>query len=218
MKTITIANNNLMIRVKEMETPDKSALFAAANAYVQAKRTCGDTQKTYNALLAMVRTLEKKYDFCAIEEGIDVTALLDAFAAAVEKGTAMVMGATTYTCQFKSVEETNLWLAKQKDILIKKMSMNASGAGNQIHSITFEYVVAEDDKQKTDQVTELKKVRLYFQSKMEKVRAQWQQKNPQYTYVTSVKKHWWYSLVGGSVGYFRILNEKYLILYTLNNQ
>ena len=123
----------------------------------------------------------------------------------------------TQICNFKSLEEANMWLANQNNIIVKKMSADTKGAGHRILNITLQYVISDKPMDKKFQITELKKTRVFFKSKEEKVRRQWQEKYPQYTYITSCHKIWWFRLVGGSVGYFRILNEKYIILYSFDS-
>ena len=120
------------------------------------------------------------------------------------------------TCTFKSIEEANIWLAGQNNVVVKRMSVSTSGAGHRVSNVTLEYVAYEQPLNKKYQLTELNKTRLYLRSKPEKVINKWQEKYPQYTYVSYVKKDWKFGLIGGSVGYFRIINEKYIILYSFN--
>ena len=128
--------------------------------------------------------------------------------------TKITNGMTTYACSFKSTVEANTWLAGQNNIVIKKMSVATTGAGHKITDITFDYVTSEQDTNKKYQVTEVKKTRFYIKSKPDKIRRKWEEKNPQYTFVTSVAKHRAMSLVGGSVGFIRIINEKHIVLYS----
>ena len=128
--------------------------------------------------------------------------------------TKITNGMTTYACSFKSTVEANTWLAGQTNIVIKKMSVATTGAGHKITDITFDYVTSEQDTNKKYQVTEVKKTRFYIKSKPDKFRRKWEEKNPQYTFVTSVAKHRAMSLVGGSVGFIRIINEKHIVLYS----
>ena len=128
--------------------------------------------------------------------------------------TKITNGMTTYACSFKSTVEANTWLAGQTNIVIKKMSVATTGAGHKITDITIDYVTSEQDTNKKYQVTEVKKTRFYIKSKPDKFRRKWEEKNPQYTFVTSVAKHRAMSLVGGSVGFIRIINEKHIVLYS----
>jgi len=123
----------------------------------------------------------------------------------------------TQICNFKSLEEANMWLANQNNIIVKKMSADTKGAGHKILNITLQYVISDKPMDKKFQITELKKTRVFIKSKEEKVRRQWQEKYPQYTYITSCHKIWAFRLVGGSIGYFKILNEKYIILYSFDS-
>lgn len=125
-------------------------------------------------------------------------------------------GMTTYACSFKSTVEANTWLAGQTNIVIKKMSVATMGAGHKITDITIDYVTSEQDTNKKYQVTEIRKTRFYVKSNIDKFRRKWQEKNPQYTLVTSVAKHRAMSLIGGSVGFIRIINEKHIVLYSFN--
>ena len=125
-------------------------------------------------------------------------------------------GMTTYACSFKSTVEANTWLAGQTNIVIKKMSVATTGAGHKITDITIDYVTSEQDTNKKYQVTEIRKTRFYVKSNIDKFRRKWQEKNPQYTLVTSIAKHRAMSLIGGSVGFIRIINEKHIVLYSFN--
>lgn len=214
-KQIT-ANTKLGVYVKQMDAKDKAVVISATNKYVNAIRSNGDTETAYRELLNVIKTMESKYGFNAFEENADVKAIIDEFAAKIEEGTNMLTGRTSYTCNFKSTEEANIWLAGQNNAVIKKLSVATAGAGHQVTNITLEYVVSEQPLNKKYQLTELNKTRLYFRSKPEKVMRKWQEKYPQYTYITNVKKEWKFRLIGGNAGYIRILNEKYVILYAFN--
>lgn len=214
-KQIT-ANTQLGVYVKQMDTNDKAVIITATNKYVNAKRGNGNVEAAYNELLNTIKAMESKYGFNAFEENADLKAIIEEFAAKVEQGTNLITGKTSYTVNFKSTEEANIWLAGQNNVVIKKMSVSTSGAGHQVNNITLEYVVSEQQLNKKYQLTELNKTRLYFKSKPEKVIRKWQEKYPQYTYVTNVKRDWGFRLLGGSVGYFKIISEKYIILYAFN--
>ncbi len=114
---------------------------------------------------------------------------------------------------FKSIEQTNVWLASQSNIVIKRMLVSTSGAGHKITDITFEYFVSAQPTNRKYQITEVDKTRLYLKSNPDKFRRKWQEKYPQYTFVTSVAKYWRISLFGGNAGFIRLINEKHIILY-----
>lgn len=214
-KQIT-ANTRLGVYVKQMDSTDKATVIAATNKYVKAKRCNGNIENAYNELIDLFNTIGNKYGFKMFEGNDDVLAMIDEFAAKVELGMNMLNGNETYTCNFKSTEEANFWLAGQNNIVVKKMSVSTSGAGHKVSKVTLEYVVSEQPLNNKYQLTELDKTRLYVRSKPEKVICKWQEKYPQYTYITNVKKDWGFRLIGGNVGYFKIISEKYIILYSFN--
>lgn len=204
--------------LKRMEGGDKVILITAANKYNTAKRTNGDIGTAYYELFNVIKMLGDKYGFNALEGNVDVQAVIDGFAAKVEQGMNTITGQTSYTCNFRSLDEANRWLAGQSNIVIKRMSAATSGAGHQIIGLTLEYVASEQPLRRKYQLTAFNKTRLYAKSKPEKVIRQWQEKNPHLTCVNYVKKDWAFRLLGGNVGYFRIINEKYILLYAFNCQ
>ena len=212
-KQIT-ANTQLGVYVKQMDTNDKAVIITATNKYVNAKRGNGNVEATYNELLNVIKRMESKYSFNAFEENDDVKAIIEEFASRVEMGTNIIAGKTSYTCNFNNTEEANIWLAGQTNIVIKKMSVETTGAGHKVTNITLEYVVSEQDTNVKYQVTEVTKTRLYLKSNIEKFRRKWQEKNPQYTLITSIAKYYAMRLFGGNAGYIKIINEKHIILYS----
>lgn len=128
--------------------------------------------------------------------------------------TKITNGMTTYSCSFKSTVEANTWLAGQNNVVIKKMSVATTGAGHKITDITFDFVTSEQDTNKKYQVTEVTKTRFYLKSNPEKFRRKWQEKNPQYTFITSVARHYAMRLIGGNAGFIKIINEKHIVLYS----
>ena len=212
-KQIT-ANTQLGVYVKQMDTNDKAVIITATNKYVNAKRNNGNVETAYNELLNVIKQLETKYNFIVFEDNADVKAIIEEFAAKVEQGTNLLTGKTSYTCNFKSTEEANIWLAGQNNVVIKKMSVATTGAGHKVTNITLEYVVSEQDTNVKYQVTEVNKTRLYLKSNIEKFRRKWQEKNPQYTLITSVARHYAMRLIGGNAGFIKIINEKHIVLYS----
>ena len=212
-KQIT-ANTKLGVYVKQMESGDKAVIITTTNKYVNAKRNNGNIEATYNELLNVIKRMESKYSFNACEENDDVKAIIEEFASRVEMGTNIIAGKTSYTCNFNNTEEANIWLAGQTNIVIKKMSVATTGAGHKVTNITFEYVVSEQPLNNKYQVTEVTKTRFYLKSNPEKFRRKWQEKNPQYTLITSIAKYYAMRLFGGNAGYIKIINEKHIILYS----
>ena len=212
-KQIT-ANTQLGVYVKQMDTNDKAVIITATNKYVNAKRNNGNVETAYNELLNVIKQLETKYNFIVFEDNADVKAIIEEFAAKVEQGTNLLTGKTSYTCNFNSTEEANIWLAGQKNVIVKKMSVATTGAGHKVTNITLEYVVSEQDTNVKYQVTEVNKTRLYLKSNIEKFRRKWQEKNPQYTLITSVARHYAMRLIGGNAGFIKIIKEKHIVLYS----
>lgn len=209
------AKSKLGVYLKQVDSKDKVIIINATNKYVNAKRTNGDTNTALNELVATFKQMEPKYGFTTFEENADVVALIDEFAACIEKGMAMLNNQTSYTCNFRSVEEANVWLAGQTNIIIKKFNVATEGAGHKINNVIFEYTVSEQTTNVKYQINVVEKTRLYFKSKPEKFRRKWQEKNPQLTFITSVAKYHAFSLYGGNAGFIRIINEKHIVLYSV---
>ena len=215
-ETTMNAGTRLALRLKNMESCDQTALIRTANQYTYAKRTGGNVQAAYGELFRLIKTTESKYGFSAFENCPNLPAVIDEFADRVERGTAKTVGAPSYTCHFANVDAANAWLDAQRNVVIKRLSISASGAGNDIHDLMLEYTVSPQIMRQAYRLTELKKTRLYTKSNPEKVKAQWQNDHPQFRLITSVKHHWRFGLWGGHVGYFRMYKEKYVILYAYN--
>ena len=208
------ANSKLGVYLKQVDSNDKVIIIIATNKYVNAKRTNGDTNTALNELLATFKQMEPKYGFTTFEENADVVALIDEFAACIEKGMAMLNSKTSYTCNFGSVAEANIWLAGQTNIILKKFNVATEGAGHKINNVIFEYTVSEQSTNVKYQVTEINKTRLYLKTNLNKFRRKWEAKNPQYTFVTSIYRNYAMRLFGGNAGYIKIINEKHIVLYS----
>ena len=117
-------------------------------------------------------------------------------------------------CYFNSTEEANVWLSVQKYVIIKKMTVSTTGAGHKVTNIIFEFTVSNLPLNYKYQVTEVNKTRLYVKSNIEKFRRKWQENNPAFSLVTSVAKYYAMRLIGGSVGFFKLINEKHFVLYS----
>lgn len=127
------------------------------------------------------------------------------------------INANLQLCNFKSVEEANVWLASQNNIIVKRMSVDTSGSSHKVYNIALQFIAYDRPVGKKFQITEYKKTRLFVKSKEEKVRREWQERNPQFNYVLSSHKIWAFRLIGGHVGYFKLLKEIYIILYSFDN-
>lgn len=149
------ANSKLGVYLKQVDSKDKVIIINATNKYVNAKRTNGDTNTALNELLATFKQMEPKYGFTTFEENADVVALIDEFAACIEKGMAMLNSKTSYTCNFGSVAEANIWLAGQTNIILKKFNVATEGAGHKINNVIFEYTVSEQSTNVKYQVTRI---------------------------------------------------------------
>lgn len=212
-KTIT-ANSRLGVYVKQMDAQDRTTIFAAANKFIRAKRTCGNVAAAYSELYNTLVSVADKYDFTLWGPDSNVQELIEEFAARVEIGTRVVTGDSAYTCRFASVEQANTWLACQKDIEIKNLQIQTKGAGNKVCVITIDYVVTSCPTNAIYQFEENKKTRFFFKSNHKKFNQKWQKQHPDFNFVSSVKRDWGFRLIGGSVGYFRLIIEKYVVLYT----
>lgn len=212
-KTIT-ANSRLGVYVKQMDAQDKTTIFAATNKFVRAKRTCGNVGIAYKELYNAFVQVADKYDFTLWGQDSNVQELIEEFAARVEIGTRAITGESTYTCRFSSVPQANAWLACQKDIEIKTFQIQTSGVGNKVCEVKIDYVVTNCPTNVVYQFEENKKTRLFFKSKHKKFNTKWQKKHPGLNFVSSVKRDWGFRIIGGSVGYFRLIIEKYIVLYT----
>ena len=119
-----------------------------------------------------------------------------------------------YTCVFTSLAQANAWLAQQRNVLISDVQVQTSRVGLDIEQIRLLYQILPQAYSYYYQITELMKHRFFAKSKPEKVRDRWQKDNPNRRYVASTKKTWGFSLMGSSIGFFRYIKEKYIILFT----
>lgn len=119
-----------------------------------------------------------------------------------------------YTCVFRDLQSANQWLAQQRNVAITNLQVDTSRVGLDITGIRIEYHFLPQPYQYPYQLTELRKNRFFAKSKPQKVHAQWEKNNPTLRCLSSIKRTWGFSLFGGSVGYFRYIKEKYIILFT----
>lgn len=215
-KTIT-ANSRLGVYVKQMDTQDKTLIFSVTNKYVRAKRTCGNAAAAYREVFNTLVQLGNKYNFVIFKPDSNVQAMIDEFATCVEIGTRAISGEITYTCTFGSVAQANLWLSYQHDIQIKNFQIQTSGAGNKVVKINIEYVVTNAPTNATYQIEDVQKTRFFFKSKQQDFNRKWQKRHPQHVFLSSIKKSWGFRAFGSSIGYFRLILERYVVLYATKN-
>lgn len=123
--------------------------------------------------------------------------------------------AKTMSCSFETIEQANAWLAQQTNVIINSFVIDASTFFKiKIKRVFFEYTLCEQPTNKRYQIEEVKKLRFFFGSNFDKFCRKWQENNPERTFAHAVKKKWGFSLIGGSVGFFRIVREKYFILFS----
>lgn len=200
---------------KLLENQDKTLVITAANKYTDAKRSCGDIETAYIEFLNIIKEMAGKYNFNAFETNADIIAVVDKLALQIELATKKLVGERKYTCIFNSIEEANAWLLKQDNIVVHNFTVETTRCNLKISKIKIEYSISENNLNKKIQITEKKKIRFFFGSNPEKFRRKWEEENSQYTFITSIKRKWGFSLIGGSVGYFRFIKEKYIVLYSL---
>ncbi len=206
-------SRNLVDTVKKMESSDKSAVISAASKYITAKRSCADLRPSYYALLQTIRQLESKYGFAAFGENVSELDVINEFASKVEVAIQTVTGSKRYSCSFPSLEAANAWLLTQTDIIPKSFQANTTHAGLQITQVRIDYMVCQQRTNRIFQLSQETKVRFFFGSDPEKYRRKWERKHSQWTFLASIKRRWGFSLIGGSVGFFRFIKEKYIVLY-----
>lgn len=202
---------------KQIDANDKAILIASTNKYVKAKRSCGDVQTAFNELYNVIITLGNKYGFTFFDKNSNIQAIIDEFASKVEQGTNIITGGTTYSCVFNSVEKANFWLSQQKDIELKNIQVDTTSTKLKVKGVKFEYTVTDQATGFIYQLSEVKKIRFFCGSKQKKFNRKWQMKNPQYSFIKSIKRNWGFRIIGGSVGYFRFIREKYFVLYSFKN-
>lgn len=210
------ANNQLGNYLTQLESSDKATLIAVTNTYITAKRNRGDVQSAYIALYNTVKEMENKYGFNVFSANSNAMVIIEEFAEIVERGTNMLTGGITYTCVFNSIEEANAWLATQNNIQIKNLQVDVSRVKLKVLCVKFDYTVLPQPLNSAYQIAEEKKTRIFFSSKHKKFDQKWQKKNPHLTFLTSLKRSWGFRIIGGSVGYFKFIKEKYFVLYSVN--
>lgn len=119
-----------------------------------------------------------------------------------------------YACNFANVEQANLWLINQNNIIVKNIAVNTKGIGLKILNVRIDFTVSASPLNYKFQISEIKKTRVFFGSNVNKFAHKWQENNPQFKLVTNIKSKLGFSLIGGSVGFFRLIKEKHFVLYT----
>ena len=121
----------------------------------------------------------------------------------------------SYVCKFNTVEEANAWLACCNNVIVKDFTMETTRVGLKTKCIKLVYSVMNQPIYKTFQIAEVRKNRIFFGSNAEKFRRSWEKQNAHCTYIKSLKHRWHISIIGGSVGFFRFIKEKYSVLYAV---
>ena len=207
-------NTQLGAYFKEMEKADKALMITYANKYMTARRTNTNIQATFNQMVNLIQQMEVKYNFNILNAGMNVLEVVNDFASKIEIASNMIIGGKNYICNFNNINEANAWLSAHTNIVVKDFSVETSRVGLDVTRVKITYMVSDQPINKTFQLTEIMKHRFFVASKHEKVRRQWEEANPQLKYIKSYKFRWGFSLFGGSVGYFRYIKEKYVILFS----
>lgn len=207
-------NSQLGTYFKQMEKADKALMITYANKYMTAKRTKTGIQAAFNEIINLIEKMQTKYSFNVLNTGDNVLNIVNDFAEKIEMATNVVVGGKTYFCNFNNLSEANTWLINQNNIIIKDFSVNTSRVGLDVTAVKITYTVSDKPLNKRYQITEVMKHRFFAGSNYNKFRRKWQEANPDLHYVQSYKFKWGFSLFGGSVGYFRYIKEKYVILYS----
>ena len=210
-------SNELAEGLKKMSPEDKKLIFAVTNKYVTAQRSNGNIRQEYDNVVATLKNLENKYQIQIFPTGVPEATLIKALAAKVEATTQEITGGKNYSCAFAGIDHANAWLMQQKNIIVKKLDVETSRVGLDVKKVVVEYCPAEKTTDYKYQITEFMKHRLFVSTKPEKVCAKWKEKNPQYRLVSWIKRRWAFHLIGGSVGFFRYVKEKYILLYAIKN-
>lgn len=234
-----MAKNNLKEAMAQMSSEEKQELATAVLEYNAAKQNGADIQTVYNKLRDVLKSIETKYNVTIFVPIVPEAKLIDTIAnkvsekmneqpeqngAPVAKPAApapVVASAppvgSNYSKNFTSLTEANAWLSQQQNLTVNNLQVNTSRVGLDIEKIWLEYRTEAANVCHRYQITEKMKHRFFAGTRHETFRRKWQEKNPQFTYIASTKHKWGFSLIGGSLGFFRYIKEKYVILYSLKN-
>lgn len=220
-----MAGRSLKEAMSELTTEDKQQMTTAITKFNAAKRGSGDVQAAFNEVWYTLKGIETKYNVTIFVPGVPETQMVDMIASKVEtKVAAMVApgagappapspAGSHYVANFACIAQANDWLARQNNLNITNMQVGTSHVGLDITQIRIEYQVRDRSVSYVYQICEEMKHRIFAGSNHEKFRNEWERKNPGLKYVFSIKKKWGFSLLGGSVGFFRYIKEKYIVLY-----
>ena len=237
-----MAKNDLKAAMAQMSPEEKKELAVAAMEYNAAKQNGADTQAAYNKFRDVLKGIESKYNVTIFVSIVPEAKLIDAIAAKVDQKVneqidALVQPAATpapatpavpaatptpvtpppagsnYSVCFTSLEEANQWLAQQTNLTITNIQADTGRVSLDIEKIWLEYRMTQS-AHAPYQLTEKLQHRFFVGSRLEKFREKWEKKNPELRYIASLKKKWSFSLIGGSLGFFRYVKEKYIVLYT----
>ena len=216
--TLAPVEQFIKVTIKEaMDAKDKAIIIAAANKFTSAKREMGDVQTAFAELVNTIKQMEVKYNVVVFNDQQSMSEVVDHIAGAIDVATTKFYGAKSHVCSFKTVEEANNWLDMQKNIIVKDMVVEAKCSfGIHEKAIKIEYQTSDTPLNQKYRIDTIDKFRVFVSSKLEKVKKQWLEKNPQFKSVKVVKKQWGFSLIGGSVGVLRFIKERYFVAYSYN--
>ena len=214
-----ITKNFLKIHIKALNSRDKVKVITAATAYSQAKRNIQpDVNDKYNALLTVLREIEQEHSISIFNDEETEFETVSYITKNLELASQLVSGVQTYTCTFKDVENANNWLAYQNDIEITDLDGDHRAFGFIIHkihiaSVKLQYRITDHYFDERYHIDEVAKTRLYASSSWDKFKQEWKNRHPNCQYVNAIRFKASGSLIGGSVGFLRFINEKFLVLY-----
>lgn len=212
---MTTVQNFLKVDLKQFEATDKAVVVKMANNYTTALRSNGDVGGAYNALYNTLKQMESKYNIVIFAPEMTDAAVISQIAQAIDVATSKFVGAKSYFCTFKTVEEANGWLARQSNIVINKFSVESNNSfGVHIKGIRIEYTPSETPNSNRYRISIEKKFRMFVSSNANKFCQKWQEKNSDKRLVKYDKKHSSFCLIGGSVGFLRFVIERYFMLYS----
>ena len=215
---LTKTEQFIKVTLKEkFDIKDKALIIAAANKYTSAKREMGDVPTAFDELVKLIREMEVKYSTTVFSDEQPIGETIERIASAIDVATNKFYGTKSHVCTFKTVEEANAWLLAQDNIIVKDLVVEARCSfGVYVKSVKIEYQTSDTATNKKYKIETIDKFRVFVSSKIEKVRKQWQEKNPQFGFVKMTKKSWGFSIIGGSVGFLRFIKERYFVAYSYN--
>ena len=239
-----MAKNDLQAALTQLPAEQKEALAVAALEYAAAKQSGADSQAAYNRLRDILKNIEHQCDVTIFVPIVPEAKMIDAIATKVSQkkeaqaepehlspsappashaaplqpvivqpNTAIPPANNKYSCSFDTLNEANHWLAQYRNLTVINMQTKVSRVGLDIEQIWLEYKIDEKAHNQY-QLTEKMQHRFFVGCKLKNFRTKWEKKNPEYRYIAGMQHRWHFSLIGGSVGFFRYIKEKYIVLYT----